>query len=453
MTYTLMKHQQETVELHRKTTIVFNQGEAGVGKSLSTLDAWAERRRQGGGRMLVFAPKSCVKSVWAAEVEKFFPTEFYAGVALAPKREPGFFPTYSVTVMNHDGVKWLTKLKPKELDKLLDGFDTLIWDESDALRHNSARTKSALVLARRSQWKYKACLSATPFNKSITELFFQTMFLDGGQRLGKSFFRFRSAVCDPVQVGPSANHVQWEDKPDAPAAIAGLLQDISVRHRLDDVVEMPEIIHRAINIDLPSKLMKAYNSMRDLAVLQLKDDEAVGINAATLAGKLLQICSGSIYGEKESHVIDTGRYELAAELAKESRPTVIFYNYKHQREALLKETKKMGLVTDFIDGSVSSDKRANLVKLFQSGLYDCLLLQINAAAHGITLTQASRVVFTTPPYSPSIYAQAFGRIYRKGQKRKCESILLVGNNTLETGVVNTLVNRGIKQRSLLELLE
>jgi len=448
-----MKHQEETGQLISSIPSVFDTSQAGTGKSLSILDAWAVRRRTGGGRMLVFAPKSCVKAVWVNEVEKFFPGEFVAGAALAPRRELGFQPFYPITIMNHDGVKWLMKLTPATLNKILIGYDTLIWDESDALRHNSARTKASLKLAKRPQWKHKACLSATPFNKSVTELFYQAVFLDGGRRLGKSFYSFRSAACDPLQVGPGVNHVQWVDKPDAPAAVAGLLQDISIRHQLEDVIEMPELIHRSISITLPTKLMRAYKTMRDSAVLQLKSDEVVCINSAVLAGRLLQLAAGSIYGEKKAHIISTSRYELAIELARESRPTVIFFNYKHQLEALQAEAKKTGLVHVFIDGSVSTDNRHKLVQGFQAGLYDVIFLQINAASHGITLTNARRVVFTTPPYSPSVYTQAVGRIFRKGQKHKCESILLVGKDTLEPNVVKTLINRGKSQASLLELLE
>ena len=450
--YKLMKHQEVTAELIKSSPCVFSMDDAGTGKTLAHLHSWAERRRHGGGRMLVFAPKSCVEAVWCNEVEKFFGLEFNASASLAPKWQPAFFPTYDVVVTNHDGVKRIMKLPPKELDKLLDGFDTLIWDESDSLRHNSQRTKAALKLASRSQWKHKACLSATPFNKSITEVFFQAMFLDGGQRLGRSFYKFRSVVCDPIQRGPQANHIEWVDKPDATSAVAGLLQDISTRHKLTDVVEMPDIRHRVIKVSMKPKLMRAYEKLKREAIIQLKSDEAVAVNAAVLANKLLQISSGSLYGEKSGHVLDTTKYELAIELAHESRPTVIFFQYDHQLKALIKEAEKKSMIYGYIDGTINSQKRGNLVKVFQSGAMHVLFLQMQSAAHGITLTESNRAVFVTPPYSASLYTQAFGRIYRKGQKRKCESILLASKGTLEEGVVKILAERKNKQMDLLDLL-
>lgn len=446
--YQLMKHQEKIVDLYQRSSCVFNTSEAGTGKTLAVLHFWAERRRQGGGRLLIFAPKSCVESVWANEVEKFFGYEFRVGLALAPKREPGFHLAYDVTVMNHDGIKWLVD----HLDLIKD-YDTLVWDESDALRHNSARTKAALKLAKLPQWKSKSCLTATPFNKSVTEMFYQVLFLDGGQRLGKSFYKFRSTVCDPIQVGPAAQHIQWVDKPDAPAAVAGILQDISIRFKLDEVVEMPGLTHRTIKVKLPNKLMQRYQQLRQDAILKLKSSEVVALNAAVLTNKLQQVASGSVYTSKGHEIIDTTKYELAVELAREARPAVVFYQYEHQLEALLKEAKKHGLVHQYIDGSVSSAKRQHIVQTFQTGMVDCVFLQINSAAHGITLHQASRVIFVTPPYSPSLYAQAYGRIYRTGQKHKCESILLVSKGTLEEKIVQVLTSRGEKQKDLLELLE
>ena len=222
MTYQLMAHQQETADMFSTAPAVFIQSDPGTGKSLAVLHAWAERRRTGGGRMLVFAPKTCVQSVWLNEVTKFFSDEFRAGAALAPNREPAFHIINDVVATNHDAVKWLLKQPPAQQKKLLSGFDTLIWDESDTLRHNSARTKAALKLTAKKQWEYKACLTGTPFNKSVAELFFQTKFLDGGIRLGKSFYKFRSVICEPIQVGPGVNHIQWHDKEDSPAAVAGL---------------------------------------------------------------------------------------------------------------------------------------------------------------------------------------------------------------------------------------
>ena len=389
--------------------------------------------------MLVFAPKTCVQSVWLNEVEKFFPDEFRAGAALAPNRAPAFHIINDVVATNHDAVKWLLKQTPTQQKNLLSGFDTLIWDESDTLRHNSARTKAALKLTVRTQWKYKACLTGTPFNKSVAELFFQTKFLDGGMRLGASFYKFRSVICEPVQVGPGINHIQWHDKDDSPGAVAGLIQDITIRHELDACVEMPDITHRKIVLDLPPKLRKAYNAMRDESVLLLKKDEAIALNAAIVTSKLIQLCSGSIYGQKGAHIIDTGRAELAIELARESQPTLIFYNFEHQLASLKVAAAKAGMIQTEINGKVSTENRTKYVELFQCGMTDVMLLQINSAAHGITLTNSHRAVFMSPPYSPSLYKQAFGRIYRKGQKHKCEVILLAARNTLEQKIVQTLI--------------
>ena len=56
-----------------------------------------------------------------------------------------------------------------------------------------------------------------------------------------------------------------------------------------------------------------------------------------------------------------------------------------------------------------------------------LIIQPQAAAHGVTLTAASTVVWWGPTSSLETYAQANARVHRSGQKHKCTVIQLAGS--------------------------
>jgi len=57
-----------------------------------------------------------------------------------------------------------------------------------------------------------------------------------------------------------------------------------------------------------------------------------------------------------------------------------------------------------------------------------LVIQPQAAAHGVTLTAASTVVWWGPTSSVETYAQANARVHRAGQDHKCTVVQLQGSN-------------------------
>lgn len=56
-----------------------------------------------------------------------------------------------------------------------------------------------------------------------------------------------------------------------------------------------------------------------------------------------------------------------------------------------------------------------------------LIIQPQAAAHGVTLTAADTVVWWGPTSSLDIYHQANARVHRAGQTHKCTVVQLEGS--------------------------
>jgi SNF2 family DNA or RNA helicase len=69
-----------------------------------------------------------------------------------------------------------------------------------------------------------------------------------------------------------------------------------------------------------------------------------------------------------------------------------------------------------------------------------LIIQPQAAAHGVTLTAANTVVWWGPTSSLETYAQANARVHRSGQDHKCTVIQLQGS-PVEQRVYNLLDNK------------
>lgn len=414
----------------------------GTGKTRVHIEAFARRRLAGGGRALVVATKAIMRPVWEADAARFAPALLVAH-ADAGRRRAAFDSGADVVVINVDGVK---EVEPAWLK----GFDTLISDELTYFKHStSARARALAKLSR--QFKYRVGLTGTPTANSILDLWHQVYILDGGQTLGSSFYRFRSQFCTPEE---GAFGVAWKDKPNAEALAMQLLQGHVVRHNFSDVMtHIPPNTTRTITYTLPAKLRKLYEKFEADAVLELQDDAITAVNAAVLRNRLLQICSGAVYSELSVQVLDAGRYELICDLIAERDHTVTFFVWRHQRDQIAKMAETRGLTYAILDGTTPDRERHQIIQEFQAGKYRTLLLHPQTGAHGLTLTRATATLWCSPIYQPDFLSQGLHRIYRGGQTKPTENLLIEAVDTVEAIAYDILNTKGTKMNTLLELIE
>ena len=173
--------------------------------------------------------------------------------------------------------------------------------------------------------------------------------------------------------------------------------------------------------------------------------------------KLLQIASGASYFDglegDDYASIDTSRYELVADLVDQRDHSVVFFNWTHQRDELVKEFKKRGITFAVIDGGTSDKARKDAVDMFQAGFYRVLLAHPQSAAHGLTLTKGTATIWASPTYNLEHFLQGNRRIYRAGQTEKTETIVIIAPGTVEDKVFNKLQEKDARQGSMLEFLK
>ena len=423
-----------------------------TGKTRVQIELFAARRKRGGGAALVIAPKSLLRSAWQDDFQKFAP-EMQTVVAPAEKREQAFAQTADVYITNTDAAKWLAQ-QPASFFKR---FDTLIIDELSSFKHHtSQRSKAINKIKKHFQNRYG--LTGTPNSNSITDIWHQVFILDDGQRLGKSFYQFRNSVCQPKQVGPQPNMLQWEDKPGAELAVGHLLADMVVRHKFEECLDIPANHTYSVPYHMSPKQAKAYQQMEKAAITQLTNGAIVSaVNAAGVMTKLLQIASGASYTdglEGEDYVeVDNGRYELVGDLVEQRDHSVVFFNWAHQRDLLVKEFEKRGITYAVIDGKTSDKARKDAVDHFQAGFYRVLLAHPQSAAHGLTLTKGTATIWASPTYNLEHFLQGNRRIYRAGQTQKTETIMVLAPGTVEDKVFQKLQEKDTRQGNMLDLLK
>ena len=446
----LFDHQVETAEKLEATPILFDMSDPGTGKTRAHLHAFWQRRQAGGGKALVLGTKSTLQSAWGNDIDRFFPGMTYS-IAYAHNRERAFMQDVDMYITNHDAVKWLATHTGYLRGS--DSIDTLIVDESTAFKNPQAQRSKALRKLS-TLFPHKELLTGTPNPNSITEVWHQMLLLDGGERLGQSFYKFRLAVCEPIQVGPLPNMIEWRDKPGAEAVIFGMLSDISIRHKFETCVSIPENFVTGVYFDLPRGAQTAYEDMSQHAMILVGDKVISAVNAASVTQKLLQIAAGAMYdGTGGYEVIDRGRTDLVLDLIEERRHSIVAFLWKHQRDLLVAGATARGITHAVIDGEVSATERTAIVEKFQNGELRCIFAHPQSAGHGLTLTKGTSTIWTSPTWNAEHYEQFNHRIYRAGQTERTETVHVCAKGTLDERVYSVFSKKVNAMELLRNLME
>lgn len=447
------RHQQAIVDFCDSHDRVLNFSDPGTGKTRAHLDAFIQRPNR--KRALVIAPLSILEPAWGQDIRKYQPTIRYS-IADAKNRKKAFYEHSDIVLMNHDGVKAVRDMHRKDPHMLAD-FDTLIVDEATAFKNLAGRGGSARAHALadiRHMFAHRHLLTGTPASNSVLDLFALAFLCDDGERLGKSYFAFRNQVTVPEQVGPSAQMIRWVDRPGALEIVSKKLEDITVRFAKHECVDIPKNHVFSVYTELPRQVRELYNEMLHESVVALDSGQVINaIHAGARANKLLQICTGAVYGEHGiASLVHLERYKLVISIVEERPwPCVVVFNWRHEREQLTALAEAQGLSYDVIDGEAPPARRADIVARFQAGLTRMLLIHPQSAAHGLTLTAGRSTIWASPTANAEHFLQANARIDRNGQQHETETILITARNTREDRVYDMLQGKVDRVGTLLDI--
>jgi len=451
-------HQLISLEHAEVNLRVLDFSDPGTGKTPVALWAYSRRVfRQQAKSALVLCPRTLTKNVWADSVRKFTP-HLSCVVAKAENRAAAFAERADIYITNTDATVWLSKQKKAFFER----FTDLIVDESSKFKHHtSMRSRALLKIAK--HFEARRLMTGTPSARSITDVWHQAAVCDDGKRLGTSFYAFRNSVSEPKQVGRNANAIHWTDKEGAEDAVFSTLSDITIRHKFDDVVQIPERRIYTVPYEMSTKHAKAYFELEKSQVLAMLGKKKQGlitaVHAASLRTKLLQCASGAAYldgaGEKDrpTHVFDVGRYELVMDLAEETPHALVMFLWKHQRDALIEQADKRGLTFAVLDGGSSDTTRENIEREYQRGAYDVVIAHPETVAHGLTFTLGTTTIWSSPTDNTEWFKQGNRRQARRGQTQKTRVVTVVAGGTADERVYENCTAKGDREDTFLGLFE
>lgn len=415
----------------------------GLGKTVSTLTAFSQLQLIDTDKMLVIAPLNVAKDTWADEINKWEHLKHLkvSKVLGTPKqRIDALNQDADIYITNKENTKWLCDYYKKSWP-----FDMLVVDELSTFKsHTSQRFKALkkkLPLVKRF-----VGLTGTPSPNSMMDLWAQVYLIDSGERLEKSFTRFRERYFKPTH--QVSEHVfNWELREEAEELIYKKIDDVCISMKASDYLSMPERIDTVQEVTLSTKERKLYDELERDYILESEDDGTiVAQSGASLSQKLLQLSNGAVYtDEQDVRQVHDRKLDKLEEIIEESQgqPILLFYNFKHDKERILKRFKQAVVL--------GSD---NYKEEWAKGNIEILLAHPASAGHGLNLQQGGHIiVWFGLTWSLELYQQANARLYRQGQDNTTIIHHIMTDNTIDQRVHKALQNKELTQDELMNAVK
>lgn len=413
-----MSHQRTTASFLTMNQKAFCFNEAGTGKTASAIWAADFLMKQGIiKRALVICPLSIMDSAWRADLFTFAmhrTVDVAHGTSAKRKKIIAGKPDF--LIINYDGVEIVRD------DIAAAGYDLIIVDEASHYKNAmSKRWKVLNSLVKPETWLWM--MTGTPAAQGPEDAFGLAKLVNPA-----GVPRFFNAWKDMVMYKVSA--FRWKPKEHAERTVHRALQP-AVRFTKEECLDLPDMLYVKRDVALTKQQEMYYKKLKAQAAMEVAGEQITAVNAAVMMGKLLQISAGASYTESGDTVqFDiNNRYSVLKEVIAESTHKVlVFVPFKHVIEMLSAQLSKDGITNAVINGDVTAANRTEIFKQFQSQPDPrVLVIQPQAAAHGVTLTAANTVVWWAPTSSLETYAQANARVHRKGQANKCTVVQLQGS--------------------------
>jgi SNF2 family DNA or RNA helicase len=303
------------------------------------------------------------------------------------------------------------------------GFDLIVIDEANAYKNAQTNRWKVLSQIIKATDPRLWMLTGTPAAQSPLDAYGLAKLVNP-EKCPKYYTEFRATIMRKV------TQFKWAPKPGSAAYVHNILQP-AIRFEKKDCLDLPEVTHVEREAPLTTQQMKYYKMLKEQMQIEAGGEEVSAVNAATQINKLLQISGGAVYTDaREVLEFDvSNRLNVVLEVIEEaSNKVLVFVPFTHTIELLKARLDKEGISCSVINGKVSVNKRSEIVDQFQTRPDPhVLIIQPQAASHGLTLTAANTIIWYAPVTSVETYLQANARIDRAGQKNAMTIVHIKGS--------------------------
>lgn len=406
----------------------FLADDMGLGKTAQTIAHITIEHEQ--GRLdrpaLIVVPTSLVTN-WIDELTKFAPhlrTAVLHGLDRHAKRNElggihAVITTYTVLARDIEEMRDLQ-------------WHVVVLDEAQVIKSPDAKATKAVCQL---DTRHRICLSGTPIENNLQELWSEFAFLMPGL-LGdaKGFTkRFRTPI----------------EKNDDPIRRAQLIRRIKPfllrRTKSEVAADLPPKHTILRHINLAPEQRELYETIR--ATLQTEVQERIAELGAAQSRivmldallKLRQVCCDprlvKLAAAREVGVSSKldDLMEMVSEMIPEGRRILLFSQFTSMLDLIKPRLAEAGI--GFVELRGDTRDRAEPVRSFEAGEVPLFLISLKAGGRGLNLTSADTVIHYDPWWNPAAEDQASDRAHRIGQTKSVFVYKMIAADTVEDRIV------------------
>lgn len=399
----------------------------GLGKTVQVIALLQNLKDQGKLRnpALIIVPLTVLFN-WENELKHFAPRltvlRYYAQKSDREKFENIFG--------NHDVVLLSYGIMLQDYNTLRKyTWEYIILDESQKIKNPATKTYQAILKLKASQ---RLCLTGTPVENSVTDLWAQLNFLNPDMLGTLREFESRFGKNGREQMGNQG-------------LLRKIINPFILRRKKEDVLkELPERTEIVQYVDMTdtqqNKYVEGLNLYRD-QIFNLVDSEGIAkvrfkiLEALTYLRQIA--CHPGIF-DPLLKIDESGKVQLLQdmleELAQEGHKVLVYSQFVRFLQLVRKLVVEKDWQFEYLDGSTR--KREEVVRNFQENPdIKIFLISLKAGGLGLNLTAADYVIHLDPWWNPAVEQQATDRAHRIGQENRVFVYKYITKNSVEEKIL------------------
>jgi len=311
-------------------------------------------------------------------------------------------------------------------------WHVVVLDEAQAIKSPAAKATRAVCLL---DSRHRLCLSGTPIENNLEELWSQFAFLMPGLLGDRQGFtkRFRT----PIE--------KRQDDTRRVQLVRRIKPFILRRTKSEVATELPPKHTILRRITLAPDQRELYETIRatlhervreQVAERSLAQSRIIVLDALL---KLRQVCCdprlvklpSARLVESSSKLEDL--LEMVTEMIPEGRRILLFSQFTSMLDLIKPRMVEAGI--PFVELRGDTRDRAEPVRAFQAGEVPLFLISLKAGGRGLNLTAADTVIHYDPWWNPAVENQASDRAHRIGQTKSVFVYKLIGADTVEERIL------------------
>ena len=375
---------------------------------------------------LVVAPTSLMGN-WRREAARFAP-DLRTLVLHGSDRHVHFD-----AIPDHDLILTTYPLLPRDQERLQEqSFHSLILDEAQSVKNPKSQ---AAVVVRALKADHRLCLTGTPMENHLGELWTQFDFLMPGF-LGDQT-NFKRHWRTPIE--------QHHDR-ERQGRLARRVAPFMLRRRKQDVAaELPPKTEIIKSVTLGEAQGALYEGIRLSMEKRVRDAiaaQGLARSHITILDALLKLrqtcCDPRLLKlPAAARVKESAKLELLMDLVPEQldegRRILLFSQFTSMLALIETELDDRGIPYAKLTGQTR--KRDEAIDAFRSGSVSLFLISLKAGGVGLNLTEADTVILYDPWWNPAVETQAADRAHRIGQDKPVFVYKLVTEQTVEERIL------------------